>query len=63
MTAEQLFLEKGFVKSITDTEIVFTKGDGFIKFSLTDRSYWHNLTDITDLKPAIQQQNTELGWV
>ena len=63
MTAEQMFLEKGFVKSVNDTEIAFTKGDDFIKFSKVDYSYWHNLNDVTDLKLAIYEQMKELGWV
>ena len=61
MNAEELFLEKGFAKSVNDTEVAFTKDNGFIKFSKTDYSYWTNLTDVEELKPAINAQLVEMG--
>ena len=61
MNAEELFLEKGFAKSVNDTEVPFTKDNDFIKFSKTDYSYWTNLTDVEELKPAINAQLVEMG--
>lgn len=61
MNAEELFLEKGFAKSVNDTEVAFTKDNDFIKFSKTDYSYWTNLTDVEELKPAINAQLVEMG--
>jgi hypothetical protein len=61
MNAEELFLEKGFAKSVNDTEVAFTKDNDFIKFGKTDYSYWTNLTDVEELKPAINAQLVEMG--
>ena len=61
MNAEELFLEKGFAKSVNDTEVSFTKDNDFIKFGKTDYSYWTNLTDVEELKPAINAQLVEMG--
>ena len=63
MTAAELFESKGFIKSVTNTEIAFTKGNDFIKFSQVDYSYWTNLNNVDELKEAIHQQLVEMGRV
>lgn len=63
MTAEELFESNGFIKSVTNTEIAFTKGNDFIKFSQVDYSYWTNLNNVDELKEAIHQQLVEMGRV
>lgn len=63
MTAIELFNEKGYTFEDKTNYIEYRNVASFVRFSKTDKAYWTNLTDISDLKTAIYTQMQELGWV
>ena len=63
MTAKELFEAKGFEQEITDTYIGYNKDEHFIRFDRNQPMFWSNIQDTSELRPAIEQQKKDMGWV